>query len=219
MLFCFPVIPAAGNVHSKIEEEHVKQRYRGIKAMIMSGVFCALAGSAIAAEKPLTPLLHASRPPALYATVSIADQEMHVFIGGKLTYVWQVSTASSEKKDCTVGGIAGAPAVTCETPTGTFGVVRLVRMDHASAKWNYAPMPFTIYFDNEGDAFHGTDGTERELSLLGQEDSHGCVRLTPEHAEILFNSVSEHRLKNSYPGVTFKIQRASFGTEQVGTKI
>ena len=199
----------------------MKQSLKGITAVILAGALCAFAGTTIAAEKlQLAPFTHGQRPPAVFATVSIGDQEMHVFIGGKLAYVWSISTASSENKDCTMGGIPDAPAVVCKTPTGTFGVVRIVRLDHAAAKWNHAPMPFAVYFDSEGDAFHGTDGTERELSMLGQEDSHGCVRLSPEHAEILFNIVSEHRQKNSYPGVTFKIQQASFHDgQQAGTKI
>ena len=55
---------------------------------------------------------------------------------------------------------------------------------HYSKKYDNAPMPHAVFF-NGGVAVHGTNAT----GLLGQPASHGCVRLHPQHAAILFDLV------------------------------
>ena len=65
-----------------------------------------------------------------------------------------------------------------ETPTGTFEVT-WKNIDHWSQKYD-APMPFAVFFTSGGVAFHQGD-----LST----QSHGCVRLIRESAEIYFNEL------------------------------
>ncbi|MDN5729681.1 MAG: L,D-transpeptidase [Corynebacterium casei] len=62
-----------------------------------------------------------------------------------------------------------------ETPRGTFHVNRKVK-DEISYEFNNAPMPYAIYFTNNGHAFH-----------MGNPayDSAGCVRL-PEQAALRY---------------------------------
>lgn len=62
------------------------------------------------------------------------------------------------------------------TPTGTFAVQRKER-HHVSREIDNAPMPYSVFFDTEGRAFHSGDtaGT-----------SHGCIHLEKDDAQDLF---------------------------------
>jgi hypothetical protein len=62
------------------------------------------------------------------------------------------------------------------TPTGTTTVSRKER-HHVSQENRDAPMPYSIFFDDEGRAFHSGDtaGT-----------SHGCIHLEVEDARTVF---------------------------------
>ena len=46
-------------------------------------------------------------------------------------------------------------------------------------------MPHAIFFDMDGHAIHGFF----DVKHLGSAVSHGCVRLSPDHARTLFNLV------------------------------
>lgn len=83
------------------------------------------------------------------------------------THVWPVST-----------GRAGF-----ETPTGAFRPFFLSR-NHRSSLYDDAPMPWSVFFNGDI-AVHGTT----EIAHLGRPASHGCVRVHPAHAEILFREV------------------------------
>jgi hypothetical protein len=78
------------------------------------------------------------------------------------------------------------------TPVGTFTPSRLARM-HYSREWDNAPMPHTIFFTDAGHAIHGS----RAISHLGTPASHGCVRLAPRHASILFDLVMVEGAENT----------------------
>jgi hypothetical protein len=57
--------------------------------------------------------------------------------------------------------------------------------DHYSQEWDNAPMPHAIFFDLDGHAIHGFF----DVKHLGSAVSHGCVRLSPDHAQTLFSLV------------------------------
>jgi hypothetical protein len=57
--------------------------------------------------------------------------------------------------------------------------------DHYSQEWDNAPMPHTMFFDLAGHAIHGFF----DVKHLGLAVSHGCVRLAPENAAVLFDLV------------------------------
>jgi lipoprotein-anchoring transpeptidase ErfK/SrfK len=61
-----------------------------------------------------------------------------------------------------------------------------------SSKYENAPMPWSIFFYG-GYAIHGTT----DLKHLGQVASHGCVRLDPENAKLLYDLVKEVGLQNT----------------------
>jgi hypothetical protein len=95
-------------------------------------------------------------------------QQMSVSVDGQQRYVWPVST-----------GRHGY-----DTPNGTFKVNRM-DADHLSQEWDNAPMPHTMFFDMRGHAIHGFF----DVKHLGMPVSHGCVRLSPDHAATLFGLV------------------------------
>ena len=68
-----------------------------------------------------------------------------------------------------------------------------------SAKYNNAPMPHAIFFYGQY-AIHGTNA----VGALGSPASHGCIRLSPQHAALLFAMVQSE-------GAEIRIEGASAG--------
>ncbi|MBI3703627.1 MAG: L,D-transpeptidase [Rhizobiales bacterium] len=118
--------------------------------------------------------------PAARAEVLIdidkAKQQMTVTVEGVERYVWPVST--------------GRRAY--DTPAGEFQPTSMAR-HHFSREWDDAPMPYSIFFTQQGHAIHGS----YERRRLGRPASHGCVRLAPENAATLFALVKEQGVKNA----------------------
>lgn len=73
-----------------------------------------------------------------------------------------------------------------ETPTGSYKVYRM-EADHLSDEYEQAPMPYSMFFSPRGLAIHGT--YERGL---GSARSHGCVRLSVDHARQLYDWVDKY---------------------------
>jgi hypothetical protein len=103
-------------------------------------------------------------------TVDKSAQQLTVSVDGFQRYEWPVSTARWGYR----------------TPNGTYRPERLERK-WFSRKYDWSPMPFSIFFDG-GYAIHGS----YEISHLGRPASHGCIRLHPENAAVLFGLVKEH---------------------------
>lgn len=98
--------------------------------------------------------------------INLSTQTMHVESSSG-SYTWAVSTARSGYW----------------TPRGSFAPTGMQRM-HYSKKYHNSPMPYSIFFRG-GYAIHGTYAT----GALGSPASHGCVRLSPEHAAMLYHMV------------------------------
>lgn len=75
----------------------------------------------------------------------------------------------------------GAPSPQTATPRGTFYVNRKVK-DEISYEFDNAPMPWAVYFTNNGIAFH-----EGRIDWL----SHGCVHLEHDAAMTYFNQLQQ----------------------------
>jgi hypothetical protein len=71
------------------------------------------------------------------------------------------------------------------TPTGDFAIDSLEVM-HISKTYNDAQMPDSMFFD-QGIAIHAALGGE--IAHLGRVASHGCVRIHPTNAKILFDTI------------------------------
>jgi hypothetical protein len=101
--------------------------------------------------------------------VDKATQRMLVIQNGYMRYIWPVSTGRDETA----------------TPNGVYAPQRLERNWFSSAYYN-SPMPYSIFFHN-GYAIHGSYA----INQLGGPASHGCVRLHPHHAALLFDLVQQ----------------------------
>jgi hypothetical protein len=109
-------------------------------------------------------------------TVDKDNQQMTVAVDGVERYRWPVSS--------------GLPSH--ETPNGSFRAFRMEE-DHYSKEFDDAPMPNSIFFTKVGHAIHGTDSVNR----LGSPASHGCVRLSRDHAAKLYALVKEQGVLNT----------------------
>jgi L,D-transpeptidase catalytic domain len=108
--------------------------------------------------------------------VNKVTQHMIVTIDGVQKYDWLVSTGGEGH----------------DTPSGNYHVFRL-EAEHFSQEWDNAPMPHSMFFTGMGHAIHGS----YHINRLGTRASHGCVRLAPENATLLFDLVSKAGYKNS----------------------
>jgi lipoprotein-anchoring transpeptidase ErfK/SrfK len=114
--------------------------------------------------------------PRLVITVNKVSQKMTVELDGNELYKWPVST--------------GAPGY--DTPSGSFKPFRMEK-EHFSKEWDDAPMPYSIFFTGEGHALHGS----YHVNSLGRRASHGCVRILPANAAILFALVQKTGMSNT----------------------
>ncbi|MFO1035025.1 MAG: L,D-transpeptidase [Hyphomicrobiales bacterium] len=108
--------------------------------------------------------------------ISKPGQKMTVRVDGVVKYVWPVSTGAQQY----------------ETPAGTWKPFRM-EAEHFSKEWDDAPMPHSIFFTGDGHAIHGS----YHVKSLGRKASHGCVRLAPENATILFGLVQKAGMSNT----------------------
>jgi L,D-transpeptidase catalytic domain len=114
---------------------------------------------------------------AVQIAIDLSSQTMHVRSGSG-NYDWRVSTARSGYR----------------TPRGTYRPYQLVRM-HYSHKYHMSPMPYSIFFAG-GYAIHGTYST----GSLGRPASHGCIRLAPSNAALLYHMVQAEGARISISG-------------------
>lgn len=110
------------------------------------------------------PFDHGDCPPDARACVDLDGERAWLQEKGEVTY------------DAVPIG-QGGPGY--ETPRDTFHVSRKVEFD-VSLAFDNAPMPFSVYFTNQGHAFHEGDP---------EGDSHGCVRLPEGVAEHFYNEL------------------------------
>jgi hypothetical protein len=100
----------------------------------------------------------------ILVTVDKSQQQVTVVVDGATRFEWPVSTAR----------------IGYRTPNGSYRPERLERK-WFSRKYDWSPMPYSIFF-NGGYAIHGS----YEISRLGRPASHGCIRLHPANAAVLF---------------------------------
>jgi len=117
---------------------------------------------------------------AAYADLLIqidkSAQRMTVTVNGEQLYVWPVSTGGDGY----------------DTPSGTFKPFRM-EIDHYSDEYDNAPMPYSIFFTQTGNAIHGT----YEQRNLSHAVSHGCVRLSVKNAATLWALVKREKMANT----------------------
>jgi hypothetical protein len=109
-------------------------------------------------------------------TVNKVSQKMTVKVDGATEYVWPVSTGAAQY----------------DTPSGTYHPFRMEK-EHFSKEWDDAPMPNSMFFTSVGHAIHGS----YHIKSLGRKASHGCVRLAPENAALLYAMVQKAGMSNT----------------------
>ncbi len=124
----------------------------------------------------------------LLVTIDKSTQRMFVTVDGEQLYDWPISTGAGRY----------------DTPNGAFKPFRM-DIDHRSAEWDNAPMPYSIFFTKTGNAVHGT----YERHNLGRPVSHGCVRLSVKNAATLWKLVKRERMANTTVVVGGKARRAT----------
>ena len=117
----------------------------------------------------------------IVAMVNISSQRMDVFVNGAPRYNWLVSTARPPYR----------------TPTGSFRPIAVVRY-HASTIYSGSPMPYSIFF-LRGYAIHGS----YETKYLGRPASHGCIRLHPANAAVLYSLVKQYGAGNTVIQISY----------------
>jgi lipoprotein-anchoring transpeptidase ErfK/SrfK len=124
---------------------------------------CAALAAAVMLGQSGGSIAHAS----LLVRIDKSSQRMDVVVDGVRRFRWPVSTGR---------GRFG-------TPSGVFHPQMLARR-WFSRRYYSSPMPYSVFF-HRGYAIHGT----YQISRLGGPASHGCVRLHPQNAAILFSLI------------------------------
>jgi hypothetical protein len=117
----------------------------------------------------------------VHIAIDKTAQRMTVAVDGEQRYSWPVSTGMADYA----------------TPAGAFAPSRLAK-EHFSKEWDDAPMPHSIFFTDAGHAIHGSYAVGR----LGTPASHGCVRLAPANARMLFNLIEAEGLSSTRIEIT-----------------
>ncbi len=115
-------------------------------------------------------LCSAAQAESIVVTVDKTTQLLTVEVDGANRSQWPISTARRGYR----------------TPNGSYRPEWLARK-WFSREYDWSPMPYSIFF-NGGYAIHGS----YEISRLGSPASHGCIRLHPENAAILFALVERN---------------------------
>jgi len=112
----------------------------------------------------------------ILVNIDKSNQEMTVFVDGIEKYTWPVSTGKRGYS----------------TPSGTYKPTSMNEIWY-SKQWDNSPMPHSIFFMTDGHAIHGS----HEVKNLGKPASHGCVRLSPPNAAILYDLVKKNGMENT----------------------
>jgi hypothetical protein len=145
----------------------------------------------------------------LIATLGLteaADARVHIHIdlstqtmrvqSSRGNYSWPVSTARA-------GYV---------TPRGYFSA-RSMQPMHYSRRYDMSPMPHSIFFSG-GYAIHGSYAT----GSLGSPASHGCVRLAPGNAALLYELVRHEGASIAITGSPPRVSRYSRGQHRQGAR-
>ena len=121
-------------------------------------------------------LISAPANATVKVVIDLSEQTMTVDTGSSSgVQNWKVSTARRGYR----------------TPLGNHQPY-LMKRKHFSSLYDNAPMPYSIFFKGNY-AIHGTTA----LKSLGRPASHGCVRLHPDNARMLFEIVQQAGMPNT----------------------
>jgi lipoprotein-anchoring transpeptidase ErfK/SrfK len=113
---------------------------------------------------------------SILINIDKSTQRMTVLLDGVQKFDWPVSTGKRGYS----------------TPSGTFTPTSMNEIWY-SKQWDNAPMPHAIFYMKDGHAIHGS----YEVRNLGKPASHGCVRISPQNATLLYALVKATGLENT----------------------
>jgi len=113
---------------------------------------------------------------SILITIDKSTQKMTVLVDGVQKYDWPVSTGKRGYS----------------TPSGTYTAMSMNEIWYSKG-WDNAPMPQAVFFRRDGHAIHGS----YDVKHLGKPASHGCVRLAPQNAAILYDLVKKTGLEST----------------------
>ena len=102
----------------------------------------------------------------LFLVIDLSAQRVMVYRNGVLIAASTISTGSEGR----------------ETPTGVFTILEK-EVQHRSATYDDAPMPYMQRLTSKGVAMHGGN-------LPGYAASHGCIRLPERFAKLLYGATT-----------------------------
>lgn len=140
-------------------------------------------------------LCTAARAEEIIVTVDKTTQRLTVEVDGAKRSQWPISTARRGYR----------------TPNGSYRPEWLARK-WFSRQYDWSPMPYSIFFSG-GYAIHGS----YEISHLGSPASHGCIRLHPENAAVLFALVKRN-MDSTRIVVTGESPKAAIRASRVARK-
>ena len=174
------------NETANVCDVDAKAMATAVKPQPLTKADCDAAGmswndNVLACEEKSKGSTQAATQPANSASTVLIDidkstQQVTVSVDGVEKYRWPVST-----------GRRGY-----STPSGTYTALSMNEIWY-SKEWDNAPMPHAIFFMKDGHAIHGS----YEVKHLGQPASHGCVRISPQNATILYDLVKKAGLPNT----------------------
>jgi lipoprotein-anchoring transpeptidase ErfK/SrfK len=135
--------------------------------LVLAAVIAALSFALLPAAK--------SAEAGVLVRVDRGSQTMEVSVDGAYLYTWKVSTARPGYR----------------TPTGVFHPQWMAVRWFSRIYYN-SPMPHAIFFHG-GFAIHGS----YDIARLGGPASHGCIRLHPNDAAVLFGLVEREGMRNT----------------------
>lgn len=105
--------------------------------------------------------------PKVIVKADLTAQRVHVTFPDGTEETWPIAS--------------GRPGL--DTPDGHYKP-QWIDPDHVSKQYQDAPMPYAVFFDLKGHAFHGS-----YQKTFGRAVSHGCIRLPVADAKKLFDAI------------------------------
>lgn len=121
----------------------------------------------------------------VYALVVKAEQQLYLYVDGKLEATWPVSTGTPGH---------GTPDFD-KNPNGRIYTRYSSRKYPGGDYEGLGNMPYAVFIEG-GFAIHGTG--RGNWSKLGRRASHGCIRLHPDNAKIFNSLVRENGIYNTW---------------------
>ncbi len=119
----------------------------------------------------------------IWIKVNITQQRLYLYVDGNLTNTFVVTTGDAKHKTPTMD----------RRPSGPMYEKYTSKKFPGGDYMGLGNMPYVMFIKG-GYAIHGT--TKGNILLLGKKISHGCIRLHPDNAKIVYELIQAKGLEN-----------------------